>query len=87
MPRFAFEARDSNGRSVTGHREAASASAVAAELSSTGVVPVRVELDDEVVPEGEDRVRRDSELHLGGGIALKCGDGGNDFGEGTGIVE
>jgi len=46
MPRFAFEARDSNGRSVTGHREAASASAVAQELSSTGVVPVRVELDE-----------------------------------------
>ncbi len=42
MARFAFRARDSEGQSVEGHREAADAVAVARELNAAGMVPVHL---------------------------------------------
>lgn len=47
MPRYAFEAKNSNGRNQTGYRDAVSASAVAQELAATGMVPIRVVEDDD----------------------------------------
>lgn len=46
MPRFAFKAKDAGGREVVGHREAASASALAQELSAAGSIPLTISEDD-----------------------------------------
>ncbi len=48
MARFAFTARDADGRAVEGHREAADPGAVARELAAAGMVPVSVTEDHEV---------------------------------------
>jgi MSHA biogenesis protein MshG len=42
MARFAFQARDTSGASVSGHRDAADAAAVARELSAAGMTPVAI---------------------------------------------
>ena len=42
MPAFSYVARDSGGRKISGRLDAASESAVLAELSSRGLAPVRV---------------------------------------------
>ncbi len=46
MPRFAFKAKDASGREVIGHRDAASAGALAAELSASGSIPLTISEDD-----------------------------------------
>jgi MSHA biogenesis protein MshG len=46
MPRFAFKAKDATGRDVFGHREAASAGALAHELSAAGSIPLTITEDD-----------------------------------------
>ena len=48
MPRFAFKAKDSRGKVVVGHREAGTPMAVAQELSSTGLLPISIEVDDPI---------------------------------------
>ena len=45
MPRFAFKARDADGRDVTGHREAASAGSLAQELAAGGVIVLDIRED------------------------------------------
>lgn len=42
MPRFAFQARDAGGESVTGHREAADPGGVARELLGAGMTPISI---------------------------------------------
>ncbi|MEM7096770.1 MAG: type II secretion system F family protein [Pseudomonadota bacterium] len=44
MPVFAYNAKNSSGQMITGQREAVSAGSVAAELSSSGMVPLKIEL-------------------------------------------
>lgn len=46
MPRFVYRAKDGGGRDVVGHREAASASALAQELSASGTIPLTIAEDD-----------------------------------------
>ncbi len=43
MPRFAFRAKDSVGRLVTGHADGASAAVVARELMDAGSIPIVIE--------------------------------------------
>src|SRR5262249_17508694 len=42
MPRFDYQARDANGRSMRGHLEAATAAAVAAQLGEIGAIPLTI---------------------------------------------
>ena len=43
MACFVYSAKNANGQVVTGEHEAVSAGSVAAELSSTGMVPLKIE--------------------------------------------
>jgi len=47
VPRYRFEAQDANGRKLAGHVDAVSPTAVAAQLSATGAIPLRIDDDDE----------------------------------------
>ncbi|MEZ5561262.1 MAG: type II secretion system F family protein [Pseudomonadales bacterium] len=47
MPRFAFQARDSEGRSLSGVREATDARLIAQELMATGLIPLRISEESE----------------------------------------
>lgn len=49
MPRFVFQARANDGERVNGYRQGVSASAVAQELSASGLLPLTVEASDEVL--------------------------------------
>ncbi len=42
MARFAYQARDANGRALAGHVEAANAGVVAAQLSEIGAIPLTI---------------------------------------------
>ena len=42
MTRFSYQARDVNGRPLTGHVEAANAGVVAAQLSEIGAIPLTI---------------------------------------------
>ncbi len=42
MARFEYQAKDINGRTITGHMEGVSASAVAQQLNATGAIPLKV---------------------------------------------
>lgn len=42
MTRFSYQARDANGRALTGHVEAANASVVAAQLTEIGAIPLTI---------------------------------------------
>ncbi len=52
MTLFRYTARDAGGREISGEMEAASASAVAAELTSDGAIPVEI-LDGELAVPGQ----------------------------------
>ncbi len=45
MPRYAFQAKDQDGQSTSGYREAADARSVAQELSATGLIPLSIQED------------------------------------------
>lgn len=58
MPRYAFQAKDQNGQSTSGYREAADAGALAQELSATGLIPLSIREDEsEEVTTAELRIR------------------------------
>lgn len=54
MPRYHFEAKDANGRKLAGHVDAVSPTAVAAQLSASGAIPLRI---DDAVESSSDASR------------------------------
>lgn len=55
MPQFAYNAKNSSGQVVSGLREAMSAGSVAAELSSSGMVPLKIVVQESTAPQGAKR--------------------------------
>ena len=56
MPKYTFTARESDGRTITGHREALSAGVLARELSVGGAIPLSIVEEEPVRESGALRV-------------------------------